>query len=167
VRDTAYSHDRVFVVEVMGRKHGFIALEAGLAGGAEAILIPEIPFSLNQVCEKLAAGTSRGKKSSIIVVAEGAGSAHQISQDIRERSGFECRELVLGHMQRGGNPTAFDRVLATRIGSFAATQLMNGRSGEMAGFMNGAIVGTPLETVLSTDQPIDSERLLLADVMAQ
>lgn len=167
VRDTAYSHDRVFVIEVMGRKHGFIALEAGLAGGAEAILIPEIPFSLQEVCSRLDAGTGRGKKSSIIVVAEGAGKANDISAFIQKHSGYESRELVLGHMQRGGNPTAFDRVLATRIGAYAATRLLNGHADEMAGFMGQKMVATPLGTVLSSEQKIDPEKLLLAEVMAQ
>lgn len=167
VRDTAYSHDRVFVIEVMGRKHGFIALEAGLAGGAEAILIPEIPFSLQDVCTRLEAGTDRGKKSSIIVVAEGAGRASEISQHIHNTLGYESRELVLGHMQRGGNPTAFDRVLATRIGASAATRLINGARNEMVGYLGGKIVATPIDVVLSTEQKIDPEKLLLAEVMAQ
>lgn len=167
VRDTAYSHDRIFVIEVMGRRHGFIALEAGLAGGAEAILIPEIPYSLPEVCARIQSGTERGKKSSIIIVAEGAGSARDITQYIRDELNVVARELVLGHMQRGGSPTAFDRVLATRLGAHAATRLASGDSCFMAGFDGGNIISTPLTKVLSTPRKIDSERLLLADLMAQ
>lgn len=167
VRDTAYSHDRVFVIEVMGRRNGFIAVEAGLAGGAEAILIPELPFSLPETCDKLAAGESRGKKSSIIIVAEGAARASEVCDFITKRSGSEARYLVLGHMQRGGSPCAFDRVLATRLGSNAVSKLLQGARNEMVGVQGTKIVCTPLSTVLSSDRQIDTERLKLAEVMAQ
>ncbi|KAA0239044.1 MAG: ATP-dependent 6-phosphofructokinase [Fimbriimonadales bacterium] len=166
VRDTAYSHERVFVVEVMGRRNGFIAVEAGLAGGAEAVLIPEIPFDLQEICDRLSVGHDRGKKSSIIVVAEGASSAAAVQEFIRDKTGYEVRQLVLGHMQRGGNPTAFDRVLATRLGAAAVQRLASGVTGEMVGLFQGKVTSSPLETVLSTERSIDSERLLLADLMA-
>lgn len=167
VRDTAYSHERVFVIEVMGRRNGFIAVEAGLAGGAEAIIIPEVPYDLQNICDQLKAGHKRGKRSSIIVVAEGAASAVKIHDLIREKTGYEARYLVLGHMQRGGRPTAFDRVLATRLGSAAVNKLLNGARGEMAGISGTKLISTPLETVSATERRIDPERLLLAEVMAQ
>lgn len=167
VRDTAYSHERVFVIEVMGRKNGFIAVEAGLAGGAEAILIPEVPYSLAEVCHEMKQANVRGKRSSIIIVAEGAARAEDIKNFIEKSTGFEARYLVLGHMQRGGRPTAFDRVLALRLGAFAANRLISGFQGEMAGVDGGKLVSHPLSYVLSTERVINPERLLLAEVMAQ
>lgn len=167
VRDTAYSHERVFVIEVMGRRNGFIALEAGLAGGAEAILIPEVPYSLLDMCTALKTAAERGKKSNIIVVAEGAARASDIKVFIERNTGFEARYLVLGHMQRGGTPTAFDRVLGLRLGAFAANRLISGFRGEMAGVDGNRLVSHPLSYVLSTQRMIDPEKLLLAEVMAQ
>lgn len=167
IRDTAYSHERVFVIEVMGRKNGFIALEVGLAGGAEAVIIPEVPFSLLEVCEGLREAAERGKRSSIIVVAEGAASAKDVRDYIEATSGFEARYLVLGHMQRGGRPTAFDRVLALRLGWFATNRMLNGFSGEMAGLVGGKLVAHPLSYVLSAERFVDPEKLLLVQVMAQ
>ncbi|HZH98340.1 MAG TPA: 6-phosphofructokinase [Fimbriimonadaceae bacterium] len=167
VRDTAYSHERVFVIEVMGRRNGFIALEAGLAGGAEAVLIPEVPYSLLEICDELRSAASKGKRSSIIVVAEGAAKAADIKEFIQRNTGFEARYLVLGHMQRGGSPTAFDRVLALRLGALAANRLISGLHGEMAGVDGGKLVTHPLSYVLSTERMIDPEKLLLAGVMAQ
>ncbi|MBX3118499.1 MAG: 6-phosphofructokinase [Fimbriimonadaceae bacterium] len=166
VRDTAYSHERVFVIEVMGRKNGFIAVEAGLAAGAEAILIPEVPYALLDVCNLLKSSSAKGKKSSIIVVAEGAARAVDIKEFIERNTGFELRYLVLGHMQRGGTPTAFDRVLALRLGAFATNRLLNGFSGEMAGVDGSKLVSHPLSYVLSTERAIDPDRLLLAEAMA-
>lgn len=166
IRDTAYSHERVFVVEVMGRRNGFIALEVALSSGAEAVLIPEVPFSLLEICDNLKKARSRGKRSSIIVVAEGAGRASDVRDFVSKNTGFEARYMVLGHMQRGGSPTAFDRVLALRLGAFAANRLINGYSGEMIGVDGGKLVHNPLSYVLSTDRTIDPERLLLVDVMS-
>jgi 6-phosphofructokinase 1 len=166
IRDTAYSHDRVFVVEVMGRSNGFIALEAGLAAGAEAILMPEVPFSLNDVVEQLLSAASRGKKSSIIVCAEGAVEASEVYAFLTIKTPFEVRPIVLGHMQRGGSPTAFDRVLALRLSSFATSRLLGGFSGEMAGLEGGKMVSHSLKTVLSTTCQVDSGKLALAGIMA-
>lgn len=167
VRDTAYSHERIFVIEVMGRHNGFIALEAGLAGGAEAILIPEVPYSLFEICSDMKRAAVRGKKSSIIIVAEGAARASDIKDFIEKNTGFEARQLVLGHMQRGGSPTAFDRVLALRLGALAANRLISGYTGEMVGVDGVKLVSHPLSYVLSTERMIDPEKLLLAGVMAQ
>lgn len=167
VRDTAYSHDRVFVIEVMGRRNGFIALEAGLAGGAEAVLIPEVPYSLLEVCADMKKAAEKGKMSSIIIVAEGAARGSDIKDFVQKNTGFEARTLVLGHMQRGGSPTAFDRVLGLRLGAFAANRLISGFRGEMVGLDGMNLVSHPLGYVLSTERVIDPERLLLAEVMAQ
>jgi 6-phosphofructokinase 1 len=167
VRDTAYSHDRVFVIEVMGRSNGFIALEAGLAAGAEAILMPEIPFNLSDVVEELLAAQQKGKKSSIIICAEGAISATEVFAFLTLRTPFEVRPLVLGHMQRGGSPTAFDRVLALRLAAFATTRLLSGFRGEMAGLEGGKLVSHSLREVLGTPRKVDPEKISLAAVMAQ
>lgn len=167
VRDTAYSHERVFVVEVMGRRNGFIALESGLSGGAEAILIPEIPYSLLEVCDSLRQAASKGKRSSILVVAEGAAKAADIATFVQKTTGFDTRAVVLGHMQRGGSPTSFDRVLALRLGALATNLLLSGRRGEMAGVDGDKLVSHQISYVLSTERDIDPEKLLLAEIMAQ
>jgi 6-phosphofructokinase 1 len=151
----------------MGRHNGFIALEAGLAGGAEAILIPEVPYSLFEICSDMKRASERGKKSSIIIVAEGAARANDIKDFIEKNTGFEARQMVLGHMQRGGSPTAFDRVLALRLGALAANRLISGYTGEMVGVDGVKLVSHPLSYVLSTERMIDPEKLLLAGVMAQ
>ncbi|MBA4293941.1 6-phosphofructokinase [bacterium] len=166
IRDTAYSHERVFVVEVMGRANGFIALEVALSGGAEAVLIPEIPFSLLEICNNLKQARVRGKRSSIIVVAEGAARAGDVKDFVHKNTGFEARESVLGHMQRGGSPTTFDRVLALRLGAHAANRLISGFSGEMVGVDGNDLCHNPLSYVLSTERTIDPEKLLLVDMMA-
>jgi len=166
VRDTAYSHERVFVIEVMGRRNGFIAIESGLAGGAEAILIPEVPYSLMDVCNNLRAAANKGKRSSIIIVAEGAVRASDVKVFIKTNTGFDTRYLVLGHLQRGGSPTVFDRVLALRLGALAANRLISGFRGEMTGLDGSKLVSHPLTYVLSTERNIDPEKLLLAEVMS-
>ncbi len=167
VRDTAYSHERVFVIEVMGRAQGFIALEVALASGAEAVLVPEVPFSLLEICDNLRKARSRGKRSSIIIVAEGAARASDVKEFVQKNTGFETRYLILGHMQRGGAPTSFDRVLALRLGALAANRLISGFRGEMVGVDGGKLVHHPLSYVLSTERSIDPEKLLLVDVMSQ
>jgi 6-phosphofructokinase 1 len=167
VRDTAYSHDRVFVIEVMGRRNGFIAIEAGLAGGAEAVLIPEVPYNLKDVCDGLREMADKGKRSSIIIVAEGAGHAEEVKEFIANNTGFEARAVVLGHMQRGGSPTAFDRVLALRLGALASNRLLSGYKGEMVGVDGVKLVSHPISYVLSSERQIDAEKLLLVDSMAQ
>lgn len=166
VRDTAHSHDRVFVIEVMGRANGFIALEVALSGGAEAALVPEIPHSLERICRHICEQRERGKKSCIIVVAEGAGKASDITEAIQDATGAECRYLVLGHMQRGGSPTCFDRVLGTQFGSMAANRLLAGYTGEMVGLEGTKLVTHPLTYVLSMHKTLDPDKVMLVDVMA-
>lgn len=166
VRDTAYSHERIFVIEVMGRHNGFIALEAGLAAGAEAVLLPEVPFSISDIARNLRKAADKGKRSCIVVCAEGAAHAVDVSAQIGESLGVEVRYLVLGHMQRGGSPTAFDRVLAMRLGALAANRLISGYSGDMAGMEGGKLVAHPLSYVLCSERTVDPEKLLLVEVMA-
>jgi 6-phosphofructokinase 1 len=170
VRETAYSHDRVFVIEVMGRDNGSLALEAGLGGGAEAILVPEVPFDLAKICTKMAAMAKKGKRSSIIVVAEGAMKAEKVMEYLveyfKDSPNFECRAVVMGHMQRGGSPTAFDRVLAMRLAGLATNRLLSGFQGEMAGIVGNELLGQPMTYVLSSKRQFDREKLFLAEVMA-
>lgn len=167
VRDTAYSHDRVFVIEVMGRRNGFIALEAGLSAGAEAVLIPEVPYNLVQVCDGVRRMTELGKRSCIIIVAEGAMRAVDVQDFIRKNTGLEVRYLVLGHMQRGGSPTAFDRVLSLRLGAYAANRLIGGYAGEMVGVDGKKLIANSLSYVLSHERQIDPDKLLLVETMAR
>lgn len=167
VRDTAYSHDRVFVIEVMGRRNGFIALEAGLSAGAEAVLIPEVPYNLVQVCDNVRRMTELGKRSCIIIVAEGAMRAVDVQDFIKKNTGLEVRYLVLGHMQRGGSPTAFDRVLSLRLGAYAANRLIGGYAGEMVGVDGKKLIANSLSYVLSHERQIDPDKLLLVETMAR
>ncbi|HZW28492.1 MAG TPA: 6-phosphofructokinase [Trueperaceae bacterium] len=168
LRDTAASHDRLFLVEVMGRHAGHIALHVGVAGGAEAILIPEAPLSAQEVAEMIVAAEKRGKSSSIIVVAEGAypGGARELQRVVQEVSGYEIRSVILGHTQRGGTPTTRDRVLASRLGFHAVRALMRGRSGVMVGTDRRGIVFRDLVEVVNNKKDIDRELLEIAHVLA-
>ncbi|MBE3549863.1 MAG: 6-phosphofructokinase [Brockia lithotrophica] len=148
IRDTASSHERIFVVEVMGRRAGDIALWAGLAAGAEAILIPEEPSDLEEIVAHLLRTESRGKRHSILLVAEGVMSGAELAQEIARRTGFETRHTVLGHVQRGGSPTAYDRVLASRLGARAVRALLEGEDGVMVAVQRGECVLVPLDEVV-------------------
>jgi len=145
IRDTASSMERIFVVEVMGRECGYIALQVGLAGGAEDILIPERQFDLNKMCHDIVEGNLRGKVSWIIVVAEGAAKAEDIAGQITEITSLETRVAVLGHIQRGGSPTAGDRILASRLGAEAVNLLMRGESCKAVGVISDEINIVDLE----------------------
>ena len=168
LRDTAASHDRLFLVEVMGRNSGHIALNVGVAGGAEAILIPERRADVGHIADALVAAERRGKTSSIIVVAEGAfpGGAMALQTAIEERSGFEVRTSILGHIQRGGSPSARDRVLASRLGFMAVEGLIAGRSGEMVGVDKRGNVFVSLHDVWENEKPIDEQLVELATILA-
>ncbi|BDG61026.1 ATP-dependent 6-phosphofructokinase [Caldinitratiruptor microaerophilus] len=166
IRDTATSHDRTFVIEVMGRHSGWIAIVAGLAGGAESILIPEHPLPVEEVCERLKRGFARGKRHSLVVVAEGAGSGFEVGEQIKQRTGFDVRVTVLGHVQRGGAPTASDRVLASQLGARAAEILARGESGKMVGIEHGTVVERDFDDVIGKPKPIPLELVRLAEGLA-
>lgn len=157
IRDTATSHERTYVVEVMGRNAGDIALWAGLAGGAETILCPEYDFDMEEMIGKLNRGHERGKKHSIIVVAEGIGSAMDISKQIEAKAGFETRVTVLGHVQRGGSPTASDRVLASRLGARAVELLLEGLGGRAVGIEQNKLVDYDIIEALAKQHTIDKK----------
>ncbi len=139
IRDTGHSMERIFVVEVMGRHSGYIAIQVALGSGAENVIIPEIKFNYDTMYHEIVAGRKKGKVSWIVVVAEGAGGAPEVAQKITEVTGFETRSVVLGHIQRGGNPTAADRVLATRLGAKAVDLLLNGKYGKAVGVLQDEI----------------------------
>lgn len=166
IRDTATSHERLFIIEVMGRDSGFIALEAGLAGGAESILIPELPFRVEDVCERLMRGYRRGKLHSIIVVAEGAASGMDIGRELKRITGFDTKVTVLGHLQRGGTPTAQDRVLGSRLGALAVELLMNGYRKQAVGVRGGQAVALDLEECLQGKKEIDLQAYQLAGILS-
>ncbi|QUL99065.1 MAG: 6-phosphofructokinase [Candidatus Fermentithermobacillus carboniphilus] len=167
LRDTATSHERIFVVETMGRHSGQLALAVGVAGGAESILIPEVPLEIEEICSRLRRGLERGKKHSIIVVAEGAGKGFDVARQIEQCMGTEIRVTVLGHVQRGGTPTAFDRLLASRLGAKAVDVLYEGGSGLMIGIRGTELVTTPMEKVLEGKKEIDMELYRLAEDLAR
>ena len=174
---TAESHDRVMVMEVMGRDTGFIALHSGLAGTADVILIPEIPYNIDKVCDKIRERDRTGRPFSIVVVAEGAypvggeasimgkslpgqakrvgGIAETIAQQISERTGKETRSLVLGHLQRGGMPTGYDRLLATRFGGAAVRAIAEQKWGHMVALQSPHIVAIPIREVLKEQKKVD------------
>lgn len=145
IRDTATSMERIFVVEVMGRNSGFIALQIALAGGCEDVIIPERRYNLEDICHSIVEGNLRGKISWIIIVAEGAGSAPEIAGKITQMTGLETRAVVLGHIQRGGRPTASSRILALRFGQAAVDCLLRGESDKAVGMREGKIVTVDLE----------------------
>jgi 6-phosphofructokinase 1 len=165
LRDTATSHDRIFIIEVMGRSRGFVALHVGIAGGAEVVLVPEIPWQLDEVVEVIRRGYRRGKKSYLIVVAEGAAHGIGLAEQVEEATGYETRATVLGHVQRGGTPSAADRALASQLGAYAVKYLKGGERGVLVGEQNECIVTTPLEEVWSKDKPLDPELIELVKVL--
>jgi len=184
---TAESHDRVIVLEVMGRHAGFIALNSGVAGTADVILIPEIPYDIEKVCEKIRERDRRGRNFSIVVIAEGAfpkGSApavrsakvgqpvrlgnvaESLAQEIEARTGKECRSLVLGHLQRGGQPTSYDRLLAVRFGGAAVRAVAEEKWGYMLALQSPNIVYVPIAEVLRHSKSVDPNHDLVLTALA-
>ncbi len=154
IRDTASSHQRNFLIEVMGRDSGQLALAAGLAGGAEAVLLPEIPFDLREICDKIEMGHRRGKVHSIIVLAEGAGDAPEVAMKIKEITGHEYKITTIGHIQRGGSPDYSDRLLAARLGNRAVTLLKEGESGKMVGIRGEKVIVSALKDIVGKKNPL-------------
>jgi len=167
LKDTASSHDRAFVVEVMGRNCGYLTLAAAITCGAEHALIPEAAYDLEAICRNLRKRYLEGRSNSIIMVAEGVAKAHRIAEQIQDCGGFETRLMVLGHYQRGGSPSHFDRLLGSRFGQAAVEFLQAGRGGGvMIGLDRASLKLTPLDEVLDTgSHPIDPDMLKLAGVL--
>lgn len=166
IRDTAQSHERIFIVEVMGRERGFLALEVGLTAGAGIILIPEIEFDLNDLCEKLKTYEEHGKATTIIVAAEGIGDTFKVAGYIGEHTHFEVRMTTLGHVQRGGSPTARSRLIADLFGARAIELVLDGAESEMVGLDGKTIVSKDLEKVCRAEKRIDKRLYKLAEELA-
>jgi 6-phosphofructokinase 1 len=168
IRDTASSHERLFFVEVMGRDAGFIALRSGIACGAEAILIPEVELPIEKLRDHLECGHKRKKSSNIILVAEGekAGGAFEIAKKVeKDFHDYDVRVTVLGHIQRGGSPSAYDRFLASRMGISAVEALLENQKSIMIGIQNQNIVYVPLSKAVKTHKPVDPAHLQIVEVL--
>jgi len=170
IRDTADSHDRVFFIEVMGRDSGYIAIQCGIAGGAEIVMVPEVLTPISEVVETLKQGWNRSKSSSIIVVAEGdeEGNAAEVAEKIKARLevDMDIRVTTLGHIQRGGIPTAYDRILASRLGLGAVEGLMNGQKNMMVGIINNELVYTPFRDTIRLPKPINEDMLRMVKILS-
>ena len=166
IRDTANSHERVFIVEVMGRKRGFLALTIGLTVGAEVILVPEVEYSLDAVVETLELNSAKGKKSGIVVAAEGIGDTHQLMKEIQDAAGVEVRLSVMGYAQRGGNPTARSRLLANMFAQKAVQLLADEQGNMMACLQNGKISSIDFKQVTTKQKQLDLTLMTLAQKLA-
>lgn len=162
IRDTATSHERTFVIEVMGRDAGDIALWSGLAGGAETILIPEENYNITEIVARLKKGSERGKKHSIIVIAEGVTSGVEFGKELKAATNADVRVSVLGHIQRGGSPTAADRVLASRLGAQAVELLINNKGGRAVGIEKNQLVDYDIIEALAQKHQVDYSLLKLS-----
>lgn len=163
LRDTAQSHDRCSVVEVMGRRAGYLALNVGIAVGATAILVPEVPFDFDRdIVQRMKMTSSTGKKHFIIVVAEGVGGVMELAGRIEKETGIESRATILGHVQRGGSPSVRDRILASEMGYYAVELLLGGKSNRVVATQNDRIVDFDIESALRMKKPFDFERYHIA-----
>jgi 6-phosphofructokinase 1 len=165
LRDTASSHERLFLVEVMGRNAGFLALEAAVAAGAEYVLLPELPLDLDTLCKKLHYARERGKTHSLIIVAEGVMPASELAVRLKDTAGFDARIIVLGHIQRGGSPSSFDAVLASRLGGGAVDAIKRGEFGVMVGRIAGNIVTCPLQVAWEQKKDLDADMMSLIETL--
>jgi len=169
IRDTALSHNRLFFIEVMGRNSGSIAVNSGIAGGAVSIIIPEVETSIDELVAKINQGVDKRKASSLVVVAEGSkmGSAMEIAEKVKEHTSyFEIKVTILGHLQRGGSPTYFDRVLASKMGVAAVEFIVDGKTDSMVGTVNGKMVCNKFDDVMHQKHAIDEEDLRIAKILS-
>ena len=169
IRDTANSHDRIFFIEVMGRDSGYIAIESGIGGGAELIMVPETSTTIDDVIHNLSQGRNQEKTSSIVVVAEGdeEGGAMQVVDKVRAKlKGKDLKVSILGHIQRGGAPTAMDRILGSRLGLAALEGLLSGKKNMMAGVINNRVVFTDFKECINTSKPLDQDLLRMVKILS-
>lgn len=166
LRDTSSSHERVSIVEVMGRNCGDLALFAGIAGGAESVIVPEKEFDKDELCRKILEGKLRGKLHNLVILAEGIGGAEHLAKEVQEVTGIETRATVLGHIQRGGSPSAFDRILASRMGNRAVELLMDGKSSRVVGIRDGKIIDDDIEEALTIERKFDNELYSIANILS-
>jgi 6-phosphofructokinase 1 len=166
IKDTANSHDRAFIVEVMGRNSGYLASTAAIATGAEFAIVPEVEFDLSEMCQQLLRRYEEGRTNALIIMAEGAGHAQQIADGLKNSVGFETRVTVLGHYQRGGAPSVFDRLLGSRFGRKSVELLINGTKGVMVGLSASSLTTTLLEMVATGGQKkLNQDLLRMADIL--
>ena len=166
LRDTASAHRRVIVLEVMGRNSGYLAMVAGISGGAEYILVPEEEYDLDEICDDMKEAYEKGKRYILLVVAEGAGKGTEVGKYISERTGLDTRVSKLGHIQRGGSPTVIDRVNASRLGENAALAIISGLSDIVFGFNRGHVVSINLHDAVNNKKKLNPEFMRLAKVLA-
>ncbi|KPU43447.1 6-phosphofructokinase [Oxobacter pfennigii] len=167
LRDTSTSHERVSIVEVMGRHCGDLALYAGIAGGGESIIVPEVEFNVDDVCKTILEGKLRGKHHNIIIIAEGVGHANELSSAIKNITGLDTRVTILGHIQRGGSPTAFDRILASRLGARAVELLYDEKGSRVVGVKGNDVIDADINEALKMKKDIDHDLLKLARVLSK
>ncbi len=166
LRDTSSSHERVSIIEVMGRHCGDIALFAGVAGGAEIIIIPETEYNEDEICKKIIQSKNRGKKHSIIMLAEGVGGAQELTDVIKEKTGLDSRSTILGHIQRGGSPSAFDRIIASQMGAKAVDLLLEGKSSKVVGISKNEIIDMDIHEALSMKNELKKDMYRLANILS-
>jgi 6-phosphofructokinase 1 len=166
LRDTSSSHERVSIVEVMGRNCGDIALYAGIAGGAESVIVPEKGYELNDLCRMILEGKLRGKMHNLIILAEGIGGANNLAEKVQEITGIETRATILGHIQRGGSPSAFDGILASRMGAKAVEVLLEGKSARVIGIRGGQITDDDIDEALAMPRRFDDKLYEIAKALS-
>ena len=167
IRDTSTSHERVSIVEVMGRHCGDIALHTGIAGGAEAILVPELGFDKDELCRTIMEGKRNGKMHNLVLLAEGIGGAFELAKEVEDVTGIETRATILGHIQRGGSPSAFDRVLASRMGARAVEVLLEGKTSRVIGIRNNEIIDDDIDEALAMERKFDEDLYKLAEILSK
>lgn len=166
IRDTSTSHERVSIVEVMGRNCGDLALYAGIAGGAESVIVPELNFDKDELCRTIMEGKNNGKMHNLIILAEGVGGAFELAKEVEEITGIETRATVLGHIQRGGSPTATDRVLASRMGARAIEVLLEGKTSRVIGIRDNKIIDQDIDEALDMERKFDEDLYKVAQTLA-
>ena len=166
LRDTSSSHERVSIVEVMGRGCGDLALFAGIGGGAESVVVPEKEFNEDELCKTILEGKLRGKLHNLIILAEGVGGGEALTKKVQETTGIQTRLTTLGHLQRGGSPSAFDRILASRLGVKAVELLLEGKSSRVVGLRNNKVVDDDIDEALSMKSKFDDELYNIAEILS-
>lgn len=166
IRDTFSSHERVSIIEVMGRNCGDIALYAGIAGGAETVIVPEKDYDIDTLCRTIIEGKNRGKTHNLILLAEGIGGANELTKELQDTTGIEARATILGHIQRGGSPVAFDRIIASQMGAYAVKLLKEGKSSRVVGIKKGEIFDMDINEALAIKSEINDKLYELAEILS-
>jgi 6-phosphofructokinase 1 len=166
IRDTAISHERLFIVEVMGRKRGFLALEVGMCVGAEVILVPEKPLGIEDICQIMYENAKKGKRAGIIVAAEGYGNSSKLAQEVQQQTEAEVRLSILGYAQRGGSPTARSRLLASLFAERAVELIVEGKGNMAVGLQKGVVTSLELEKSANNRKPLDLRLLKVAEMLS-